>query len=77
MDRASFIKNEGIYLVRMEMEEDEIVITSRSSDVVSVERVTPIEYIGNPLSISFKGNYVYDAIRVLNAFRLKFHLMEI
>ncbi|MGB4626688.1 MAG: DNA polymerase III subunit beta, partial [Erysipelotrichaceae bacterium] len=26
---------------------------------------------GNPLSISFKGNYVYDAIRVLNAFQVK------
>lgn len=71
LDRASFIKNEGIYLVRMEMSEDEIVITSRSNDVVSVERVTPIEYIGEPLNISFKGNYVYDAIRVLNAFQVK------
>ncbi len=71
LDRASFIKNEGIYLVRMEMSENEIVVTSKSSAVESEERIVPTSYTGEPLTISFKGNYVYDAIRALNAFKVK------
>lgn len=71
LDRASFIKNEGIYIVRLEMSENEVIVTSKSSAVESEERIIPTSYIGEPLTISFKGNYVYDAIRALNAFKVK------
>ena len=49
----------------MEMNENEINITSRSNEINSAEKLLPISYSGEPLTISFKGNYVYDAIRVL------------
>ncbi|MCR5066631.1 MAG: DNA polymerase III subunit beta [Erysipelotrichaceae bacterium] len=71
LDRASFIKNEGVCIIRMELNENEINITSRSSEVVSAEKIIPISYTGEPLTISFKGNYVYDAIRVLNAIKVR------
>ncbi len=71
LDRASFIKNEGVYLVRMQISENEIMITSKSNDIISQEIVTPISFEGEPLDISFKGNYVYEAIRALNAYEVK------
>jgi len=71
LDRASFIKNDGVSIIRMEMNENEINITSRSNEINSAERLLPITYEGEPLTISFKGNYVYDAIRVLNAFQVR------
>ena len=71
IDRASFIKNEGVSIIKMELSSNEIIITSRSSEVGSVETITPISYEGENLSISFKGQYVYEAVRALNAFQIK------
>jgi DNA polymerase-3 subunit beta len=31
-----------------------------------MEKLTTINYKGNPLEISFSGRYVFDAVRVLN-----------
>ena len=41
IDRASFIKNEGVSIIKMDISASEIVITSRSSEVGSVETITP------------------------------------
>lgn len=71
LDRASFIKSEGQFIARVQMNENEIVINSKSNEVVSEERLAPISYTGDNLSISFKGNYVYDALRALNAYEVK------
>ena len=71
INRASFIKNDGVSIIKMELASGEVVISSKSSDVGSVETITPDSYEGNNLSIAFKGQYVYDAIRVLNAFKVR------
>ncbi|MBO4218353.1 MAG: DNA polymerase III subunit beta, partial [Erysipelotrichaceae bacterium] len=71
LDRASFIKNEGVCIIKMELNENEINVTSRTNELMSAERIVPISYVGEPLTISFKGNYVYDAIRALNALKVK------
>lgn len=71
INRASFIKNDGVSIIKMELASGEVVISSKSSDVGSVETIVPDSYEGNNLSIAFKGQYVYDAIRVLNAFKIK------
>jgi DNA polymerase-3 subunit beta len=73
IDRASFIKNDGVSVIKMEMSESEIVLSSRSNEVGSTEQITPISYNGAPLSISYRGRYVYEAIRALNTFQVKIH----
>ena len=72
IDRASFIKNDdGVSIIRMEINEDEVIVTSKASEVESVEKIVPISYEGNKLTISFKGSYVYEAVRALNSFQIK------
>ena len=71
IDRASFIKNDGVSVVKMEMSQDGIVISCRSNEVGSTETINPVSYKGDPLVISFRGQYVYQAIRALNAFQVK------
>lgn len=67
IDRASFIKSEGISIIRLSASESEIVISSKSQEVgSSMEKLTSISYKGSPLEISFSGRYVFDAIRALN-----------
>lgn len=71
LDRASFIKYDGICIIRMEITENEISISTKSNEIVSNEKIIPISYVGQPFSIAFKGNYVYDAVKALNAFQVK------
>lgn len=72
IDRASFIKNDdGVSIIRLDINEEEVIVTSKAAEVESVERITPISYTGNKLNISFKGSYVYEAVRALNAFQIK------
>ena len=68
IDRASFIKNEGISIIKLSMKEDEVIISSRSQEVgSSTEKLSVLSYTGAPLEISFSGRYVFEAIRALSA----------
>ena len=71
INRASFIKNDGVSIIKMELTSGEIIISSKSGDIGSVETIVPDSYTGGNLSIAFKGQYVYDAIRVLGALKIK------
>lgn len=71
IDRSSFIKTDGVSIIRMEMKRDEVVISSKSNEIGSVETLTPVSYEGNNLNISFKGQFVYEAVRALNAFNIR------
>jgi len=68
IDRASFIKNnDGIPIVKLTLAPDEVIVSSKSQEVgSSVEKLVYEKYSGEPLTISFRGNYVYDAIRFLS-----------
>ena len=72
IDRASFIKNEGISIVKLSANSEEVVISSKSQEVgSSVENLNILGYEGNPLEIPFSGKYVFEAIRVLSATTIK------
>lgn len=72
IDRASFIKSEGISIIKLSANANEIIISSKSSEVgSSLEKIKPIHYKGNPLEISFSGRYVFDAVRVLSGSVIK------
>lgn len=68
IDRASFIKNDGVSVIKLSLSTDEVIMSSKSQEVgSSVEKLVYQEYIGDPLTISFSGRYVFDAIRYLNS----------
>lgn len=72
IDRASFIKSEGISIIKLSASQSEITVSTKSQEVGSSrEKLSPIKYTGNPLEISFSGRYVFDAVRVLNGSVIK------
>lgn len=72
IDRASFIKSEGISIIKLSTRTNEITISTKSQEVgSSTEKLKPIKYTGEPLDISFSGRYVFDAVRVLNGSVIK------
>ncbi len=75
IDRASFIRNEGISIIKLSLNSNEAILSSKSQEVgSSTERLQIISYEGKDLDISFSGKYVFEAIRVLAAttIRIKF-----
>ncbi|MCF0108736.1 MAG: DNA polymerase III subunit beta [Erysipelotrichaceae bacterium] len=68
MDRAAFIKNDGVHVIRLVAKEDDLEISSFSQEVgSSTENITASDHVGEGISISFSGKYVIDAIRSLAA----------
>ena len=67
LDRCSFIKNDGMALVKFSANENLLNISSRNQEIgSSLDSLTPIRYEGEPIEISFCGDYAKEAIRALN-----------
>ena len=72
IDRASFIKNDGVSIIRLSAHPEKVVISTRSQEVgSSMEEIMAESFDGKGINISFSGRYVYEAIRVLNASTIK------
>ncbi|MDI9518421.1 MAG: DNA polymerase III subunit beta [Erysipelotrichaceae bacterium] len=72
IDRAVFIKNEGVSIIKLTLSQEEAVISSKSQEVGSLEEVLNIDsYEGSEFNISFSGNYMLDAIRYLGATKIR------
>ncbi len=66
IDRASFIKTDGVSIIKLNADVHEVVISSRVQEFgSSVENINAVSYSGDPLEISFSGRYVHDAIQVV------------
>lgn len=75
IDRALFIKNEGIAVITLSLSEEECVITNYSNIVGSSKQVlTSARYRGEPLVISFNGSFVFDALKAMNSSEITFKL---
>lgn len=66
IDRASFIKNDGISLIKLSVNESECILSSKSQEIGSVvEKIDNFEFDGEPLEISFNGKYVMEALKTI------------
>lgn len=73
LDRCSFIKNDGMALVKFCANETLLNISSRNQEIgSSYETITPISYDGEPIEISFSGDYAKEAIRALGCENVAF-----
>ena len=72
IDRTTLLSDESNNLVTLTMDPDHVVMSSISQEVGSVEEDLPKAfYKGEPLSISFSGKYLADAIRAINSDKVK------
>lgn len=75
IDRASFIKNDGVSIIKFTLSEHECVLSSKSIEVgSSTEILKSASFKGNSLEVSCNGRYVSDAIKALNSDLVKFSL---
>lgn len=75
IDRASFIKNDGVSVIKFTLSEDECVLSSKSVEVgSSTEVLSSASFSGNSLEISCNGRYVFDALKALGGGLVTFSL---
>lgn len=77
IDRASLIKNDGISIVKLSVNQHELIISSSSQEIgSSTEKLENFQYEGEPFEISFSGKYAFDAIRALNSIEIMIKFTE-
>lgn len=75
IDRASFIKNDGVSVIKFSLSEQECVLSSKSVEVgSSTEVLSSASFTGSSLEISCNGRYVFDAIKALSGSLVIFRL---
>lgn len=68
IDRASLMKNDGINIIKLSMNENKVEISSKSQEVGSANEIlNEASFVGNRLDISFSGKYACDAIRAIGS----------
>ncbi len=68
IDRISFIKTDGVSVIRLNLTTNECILSSKSKEVGSaIEELSTASYEGDSLEISFNGKYVFDALKVIKS----------
>jgi DNA polymerase-3 subunit beta len=62
--RVALLSNERSRAVRFQIEKNEVVVTSNSSEFGEAKEVLPVDYAGPPLTICFNAQYVLDFLSV-------------
>lgn len=65
IDRTSFIKNDNMTINKLQCSVEEVVLTNKSQEIGESREILNAKWEGEPLNISFSGNYVMDAAKVL------------
>ena len=71
IDRTTFIKNDNMTINRLSLSEGEIILSNRSQEIGESTETLAGTFTGEPLEISFAGNYVMSAARALRGNELK------
>lgn len=66
IDRSSFIKSDGKNIVKLNINSENVEITSSNQNSSSFENIKVISFEGEPIIISCSGNYLQDALKALN-----------
>ncbi|MFQ6792432.1 MAG: DNA polymerase III subunit beta [Thomasclavelia sp.] len=72
IDRVSLLNNEQNNIIKLDMSDEKVVLSSYMQEIGSVEEILDRSfYKGNPLSISFSSKYATDALRSFNEPKVK------
>lgn len=68
LDRASLLSTEQNHIVKLTMDEEQVMLSSFSQEIGSVEEnLSKAFYKGSPLHISFSSKYMNEAIKAINS----------
>ncbi|WP_418791248.1 DNA polymerase III subunit beta [Phosphitispora sp. TUW77] len=65
-ERASLLAKEGSNVIKLNVEEDYMLISSNSPDIGKIEEQVPIELDGEKTQIAFNSKYLIDVIKIID-----------
>ncbi|MDD8049154.1 MAG: DNA polymerase III subunit beta [Thomasclavelia sp.] len=77
IDRVSLLSTDQNNIIKLDMSEDRVILSSYSQEVGSAEEnLSSAFFKGEPLTISFSSKYANDAIKSFNAGKIKICFTE-
>lgn len=74
IDRASLLTSDQSNIIKLSMDEDNVIVSSFSQEIGSVEEnLSKAFFKGQPLSISFSSKYLNDAIKSINSEKVRIY----
>lgn len=68
IDRVSFIKNDGVNIIKLSLSGEQSILSTKSQDIgSSTEILKSATFYGENLDISFNGRYVFEAIKAIHS----------
>lgn len=73
IDRSSFIKNDGVPVIKFSLGEKECILSSKSIEIgSSTEVLRSASFHGEPIEISCNGHFVFESVRAIGGNLIKF-----
>lgn len=68
IDRAAYIRMDGTSTVRMDIAQDNVLLTSQSQEIGSSKETLMVNHFeGEPLRLSYSGKFMMDALKAMNS----------
>ena len=68
IDRAAYIRMDGTSTVRMDIAEDNVLLTSQSQEIGSSKETLMLNHFeGQSLRLSYSGKFMLDALKAINS----------
>lgn len=75
VDRASFMKEDNIWILRLSTKGDILEITTKAQDIGTTHETLSIETQGDDMAINLNGKYLLNALNVLEDDLVEFNLV--
>ncbi|OGT55519.1 MAG: DNA polymerase III subunit beta [Gammaproteobacteria bacterium RIFCSPHIGHO2_12_FULL_42_10] len=70
--RAAILSNEKFRGVRLQLENNRLLISANNAEQEQVEEVVSLDYAGNAMEVGFNVSYLLDAISTLSSAAIRF-----
>lgn len=74
MKRMNLFAEEKFNVVKWQMENNELTLTSQSMDIGNAHETIPVEYSGESVVLGFNGKYFVDTLQVMTSDIVKVYL---
>jgi len=76
LKRVSILSREKTNAVKLEIENDRILLTSNNPDIGEAKEVLEVSYKGDAMTIGFNARYLLDALTVMDGEKVRFDLHD-
>lgn len=71
MRRMNLFAEEKFNVVKWQIEDNQLTLTSQSMDIGNARETIPIDYSGEPIVLGFNGKYFVDTLQVITCEKVK------